>query len=121
MQTEFRIMEINKFIIVFALFQICFSNSLLLPNTLLLSESLSQFKKCFFRVFTSKLDLPDKFQNEKDTSFEIEPLQVSMVFCHKVNMSNRQQNHKNLNTLNIYFDLFQKRFLTRTTSQHVSL
>lgn len=100
-------MKINNFFIFSAFFQTCFPKNLLRPDTLLLSEGLSQFDKCTIIVLTSKLDLYDYSPKEKDASFEIEPLKVSITFIHKVYISNMKQSQKTtFQTIKEYLCLF---------------
>lgn len=62
-----------------AVFPTCFSISNLLPDTFMLSESLSDLGQCTVTLLMSKLDID--IDSSTDTFYEVEPLKVSSGFC----------------------------------------
>lgn len=70
-------MEIMFFFFYLVMFPNLYAHQLL-PDTLLLSESLSHLEKCTFIILTSKLDKNSKTKI-MDTFYEVEPLKVSIM------------------------------------------
>lgn len=76
-------MKITFGFLYLAMFPVTFSANQLLPDTILLSESLSTFDQCTFIIFTSKLDKTSSTQI-RDTFYEVETLKVSQIHFVKV-------------------------------------